>query len=409
MRGGSADIDSVATSSPRESTHIRASSTTGLLYDPSDPFGDHPSQSTGSTSSRSHPVAATKALEARYRGPDQHVYPPSAYRGPESGTNEYHPTFFFRFRESRSIRGLAKPFTHLDIPALTLEDKPNHEIGINDVGHLISPNSPEFFFLRGPELAEREAEDSVVDDSDESASSNSPSQSATIKSRYAVRISVSGLDEYPQPFFSHKIISPQEKPRIEREIAAWKGAYEVLGSSVAPPGPEVPYKTQSIEELLQENFDVPRNTLVLPQKKQNKEAGREENSTTGTPEQPPQPTEYQLFKVHSRKGTRSASEDLSPDSHLSAEGIAESDSPATGMVMNDTPTTASSMQSAPRLTKRERQLEQMRLAVASQVRSITEKRRVEEEAVNSKAESEADQYVPPAKQQSSLWDRFLRR
>jgi hypothetical protein len=82
MRGGSADIDSVATSSPRESTHIRASSTTGLLYDPSDPFGDHPSQSTGSTSSRSHPVAATKALEARYRGPDQHVYPPSAYRGP---------------------------------------------------------------------------------------------------------------------------------------------------------------------------------------------------------------------------------------------------------------------------------------------------------------------------------------
>jgi hypothetical protein len=178
---------------------------------------------------------------------------------------------------------------------------------------------------------------------------------------------------------------------------------------VAPPGPELPYKTQSIEELLQENFDVPRNTLVLPQKKQNKEAGREENSTTGTPEQPPQPTEYQLFKVHSRKGTRSASEDLSPDSHLSAEGIAESDSPATGMVMDDTPTTASSMQSAPRLTKRERQLEQMRLAAASQVRSITEKRRVEGEAVNSKAESEADQYVPPAKQQSSLWDRFLRR
>ncbi|KAL5635793.1 hypothetical protein ACGC1H_004555 [Rhizoctonia solani] len=82
MRGGSADIDSVATSSPRESTHLRTSSTTGLLYDPNDPFGDPPPRSVGSSSSRSHPLAVTKALEARSRGSDQHVYPPSSFRGP---------------------------------------------------------------------------------------------------------------------------------------------------------------------------------------------------------------------------------------------------------------------------------------------------------------------------------------
>lgn len=78
MRGESADIDS--TSSPRESTHLRTSSTTGLLYDPNDPFGDPPTRSAGPSSSRSHVV--TKVLEARSRGSDQHVYPPSAFRGP---------------------------------------------------------------------------------------------------------------------------------------------------------------------------------------------------------------------------------------------------------------------------------------------------------------------------------------
>ncbi|CUA75107.1 hypothetical protein RSOLAG22IIIB_01749 [Rhizoctonia solani] len=80
MRGESADIDSAPTSSPRQSTHFRASSTTGLLYDPNDPFGDPP-QSAGQ-SSRPHPLAVTKALEARPRGSEQHVYPPSAFRGP---------------------------------------------------------------------------------------------------------------------------------------------------------------------------------------------------------------------------------------------------------------------------------------------------------------------------------------
>ncbi|KAH7340648.1 hypothetical protein B0J17DRAFT_652268 [Rhizoctonia solani] len=87
MRGGSADIDSVTTSSPRESTHFRASSTTGLLYDPNDPFGDHPPRSVGSSSSRPHPLAVNKASEARSRGSDQHVYPPSAYRGPTNSSD----------------------------------------------------------------------------------------------------------------------------------------------------------------------------------------------------------------------------------------------------------------------------------------------------------------------------------
>jgi hypothetical protein len=81
MRGGSADIDTITTSSPRESTHFRASSTTGLLYDPNDPFGEQP-HSVGSASSRPHPLAVAKALEARSRVSDQHVYPPSSYHGP---------------------------------------------------------------------------------------------------------------------------------------------------------------------------------------------------------------------------------------------------------------------------------------------------------------------------------------
>ncbi|CAE6423407.1 unnamed protein product [Rhizoctonia solani] len=347
-----------------------------------------------------HGLHILRKIEAKFGAIESFLFPR------ESGTNEYHPTFFFRFREPKSIRRLAKPFTHLDIPALTLEDKPNHEVGINDVGYLISPNSHEFSLARGPELAEKEDEDSTGNGSEEDTTPGSPSQPSTLKSRYAVRISVSGLNEYPQPFFSHKTINPHEMPRIQRELADWKGAYEILGSNTPPS-----QKAQSIEELLQENFNVPQNTLVFPQRKQKQEPVPEENNTLEQSEQPPQPTEYQLFKIHSRRGTRPMDEDLPPDSYDSAEGIAESDSPITGVVANDSPITASSMQPAPQFgAKRERQLEQMRRTAASQARSIAEKQRVEEEAAEHvKAESETDQQIPPAKQEASFWDRFLRR
>lgn len=81
LRGGSADIDSIQTSSPRESAHIRASSSTGLLFDANDPFADSPPRSAGSGgTARMHPAALAKAREARRADP--HAYPPSAYHGP---------------------------------------------------------------------------------------------------------------------------------------------------------------------------------------------------------------------------------------------------------------------------------------------------------------------------------------
>ncbi|KAG8715903.1 hypothetical protein FRC11_013405 [Ceratobasidium sp. 423] len=531
MRGGSADVDSVATSSPRESTHFRASSTTGLLYDPNDPFGDHPPRSVGPSSSRSHPLAVAKALEARSRGSDQHVYPPSAYRGPtepsdpsstsspvlvhqdagrvdppdssapparqawlaqihaskcsvtlktvgrtfslgtslhesgsegvgreippkrspnpllhvqthtgvrnmahglhilrqieekfgaiesylfprESGTNEYHPSFFFRFRDPKSIRRLTKPFTHFDVPILTLEDKPNHEIGINDVGYLISPDSRNFFLARGLELMKKEAGDSVDATPEEATTPSNLSKPSTLKSRYAVRVAASGLDEYPQPFFSHKTINPREKPRIQRELAAWKSAYEAFGSGMVPLSkPEIRPKTQTIDELLQENFNIPQNTLVLPQRKHTQEPKREENDEPEQAEQPPQPTEYQLFKVHSRKAIRPASGEPPSGSRINAEVIAENNPLTKGVAVDNTPAVTSPMKHSPQLnTKRERQLEQMRRAAASQVRSIAEKRRIEEEAAKQpKPESEADHQISSVKQEPSLWDRFLKR
>ncbi|KAG9085846.1 hypothetical protein FRC06_003423 [Ceratobasidium sp. 370] len=80
MRGSYPDAESTTTTSPRESAHFRASSTTGLLYDPADPFGDGRSDASGSL--RAHPLALAKAREARPRVPDPHVYPPSSYHGP---------------------------------------------------------------------------------------------------------------------------------------------------------------------------------------------------------------------------------------------------------------------------------------------------------------------------------------
>ncbi|CAE7198675.1 unnamed protein product [Rhizoctonia solani] len=425
MRGGSADIDSVVTSSPRESTHLRASSTTGLLYDPNDPFGDPP-RPVGSSSSRSHPPAVTKALESRSRGPDQHIYPPSAYRGPVNSSEPLStppsvlvhqdagrvdildPSAPPAFQDPKSIRGLAKPFTHFDVPILTSEDKPNHTIGINDVGYLISPDSREFSLARNPDLIRKETSDVADTTSEEDAASSDPSTPTTLKSRYAVRIAISGLSEFPQPFFSHKIINPQEKPRIQRELATLKSAYEVLGPNVGSPSQsEVRPKLQAIEELLEENFNVPQNTLVLSQKNRPQTPIREDNNRSDHTEQPPQPTEHQLFKVHSRRSIRPVSGNPPPDSKIGAEIVAKNDSSAEGV---SDASAASPMQSTPRLgAKQERQLEQMRRAAASQVRSVAEKRRVEEEAAKqSKAESEAD-HIPTVKQELSLWDRFLKR
>ncbi|KAF8758317.1 hypothetical protein RHS01_02965 [Rhizoctonia solani] len=423
MRGGSADIDSVATSSPRD-PHIFV------------PLDQH--CPTISTTRRDQGVGARST-----RGPDQHVYPPSAYRGPvnsseplpssspvivhqdaghfdipdiqgplpmvtrpvklfdlnnrvrnmahglhiirnietkygaiesflfprESGTNEYHPTFFFRFREPKAIRQLAKPYTHLDIPVLELEDKPNHEIGMNDVGYLVSPNSS-----GGCDLKQL----------------NKPS---TLKSRYAIRIAVSGLDEYPQPFFSHKTINVHERVRIERELAGWKGAYETLESASSSSQPQAHLKAQSIEELLQENFNVPQNTLVLPQTNIRKNRCWREIAYPGNSSNPrnQRSTNYSEY-IH--EGTLG-------------------DSPIKGAVADDTPATGSSVQSSARVSaKRERQLEQMRRAAASQVRLIAEKRRIDEEAAKrSKAASEAgtDDHLPASNQGGSLWDRFLGR
>ncbi|KAG8720075.1 hypothetical protein FRC08_001251 [Ceratobasidium sp. 394] len=80
MRGSHHDAESSTTTSPRESTHYRASSTTGLLYDPTDPFGDGRSDASGSF--RTHPAALAKAREARSRPSDPLAYPPSSYHGP---------------------------------------------------------------------------------------------------------------------------------------------------------------------------------------------------------------------------------------------------------------------------------------------------------------------------------------
>ncbi|KAL5635794.1 hypothetical protein ACGC1H_004556 [Rhizoctonia solani] len=351
-----------------------------------------------------HGLHILRQIEKKFGAIESYLFPR------ESGTNEYHPAFFFRFRDPNSIRRLTKPFTHFDIPILALEDKPNHAIGINDVGYLISPDSREFSLAQGFELMRKETMDSVDTKSEEDAVASGLDVPSTLKSRYAVRIAVSGLDEYPQPFFSHKTINPREKPRIQQELSAWKSAYEVLGSSTKPPSQsETRPKIQTIEELLQENFNVPQDTLVLPQRN-TREPMPQENNRYEPAEQSPQPTEYQLFKVHSRRSVRPVSGDHPPDSKLSIEVTAKNDSSAEGVVSNSAAVTSSSMQSAPRFSaKRERQLEQMRRAAASQVRSIAEKRRIEEEATKQpKAESEADP-TPTMKQELSLWDRFLKR
>ncbi|KAH7340647.1 hypothetical protein B0J17DRAFT_715838 [Rhizoctonia solani] len=309
--------------------------------------------------------------------------------------------------ESYLFPRLTKPFTHFDVPVLTLEDKPNHAIGINDIGYLISPDSRDFSLARGLEMM-KEAQDSVDTISEEGTISGSPIKPSTLKSRYAIRIAVSGINEYPQPFFSHKIINPREKTRIQQELASWKSAYEVFGSSAAPPShSEIRPKTQTIEELLQENFNVPQNTLVLPQRGHTQEPERKENNG---PEQAQQPAEHQLFKVHSRRSIRPVSGDPPPSSKISAEEIADS-SPTEEVMAESTPTTTLPPHSTPRFSaKRERQLDQMRRAAASQVRSIAEKRRIEEEAAKqAEAESEADHQIPSVKQELSLWDRFLKR
>ncbi|KAG8681481.1 hypothetical protein FRC09_017456, partial [Ceratobasidium sp. 395] len=80
IRGGYPDAESIATTSPRESAHFRASSTSGLLYDPSDPFGD--GRSEGGSSLRANPLVPAKAREARPQVSDPHAYPPSSYHGP---------------------------------------------------------------------------------------------------------------------------------------------------------------------------------------------------------------------------------------------------------------------------------------------------------------------------------------
>ncbi|KAF8710239.1 hypothetical protein RHS03_02366, partial [Rhizoctonia solani] len=352
-----------------------------------------------------HGLHIIRNIETKYGAIESFLFPR------ESGTNEYHPTFFFRFREPKAIRQLAKPYTHLDIPVLELEDKPNHEIGMNDVGYLVSPNSSEFFPTHVPEATE--TGDPVENLPEEDATSSSLNKPSTLKSRYAIRIAVSGLDEYPQPFFSHKTINVHERVRIERELAGWKGAYETLESASSSSQPQAHLKAQSIEELLQENFNVPQNTLVLPQTKHKKEPVLEGDSISEQLEQPPQPTEYQLFRVHSRRDARSTSRDLLPDSDVGAGEIAEGDSPIKGAVADDTPATGSSVQSNPRVSaKRERQLEQMRRAAASQVRLIAEKRQIDEEAAKrAKAASEAgtDDHLPASNQGRSLWDRFLGR
>ncbi|KDN51914.1 hypothetical protein RSAG8_00465, partial [Rhizoctonia solani AG-8 WAC10335] len=381
-----------------------------------------------------HGLHILRQIEKKFGAIESYLFPR------ESGTNEYHPAFFFRFRDPGSIRRLAKPFTHFDIPILSLEDKPNDAIGINDVSHLISPDSSEFSLVRGLELMRNETSNPVDTASEEDPASSDASTPSTLKSRYAVRVAVSGLPyqdilshffhtksstlgrslafngsskhgQDPQPFFSHKIINPREKPRIQRELETWKSAYEVLDSSVKPPSQsESLPKIQTIEELLQENFNVPQNTLVLPQRKHTQEPEREENNGPEHTGQPPQPTEYQLFKVHSRRSVRLVSGDPPHDSKISAEIPAESGSSAEGVVPDGTPTANSLMQPTPRFSaKRERQLEQMRRAAASQVRSIAEKRRVEEEAAKQpKTESEVD-HIPTMKQELSLWDRFLKR
>ncbi|KAJ1310008.1 hypothetical protein OPQ81_006763 [Rhizoctonia solani] len=351
-----------------------------------------------------HGLHILRQIEEKFGAIESYLFPR------ESGTNEYHPAFFFRFRDPKSIRRLAKPFTHFDVPILTLEDKPNHTIGINDVGYLISPDSREFFLTRGLELMKKEAGDSTTFGED--GTTSGPSKPSTLKSRYAVRIAVSGLNEYPQPFFSHKTLNPQEKPRIERELATWKSAYEILGANIAVPSqPEIPSKTQTIEELLHENFNVPQNTLVLPQRKHPQEPRREENNSPEQVEEPPEPMEYHLFKVHSRRSIRPASGDPPPNSQISAGIIAESDLSARGEPADNTPVAAPPIQSTARFSaKRERQLEQMRRAAASQARSIAEKRRIEEEASRQpKAKSDADNHNTPIKQEASLWDRFLKR
>jgi hypothetical protein len=89
IRGSYPDAESITTSSPRGSAHFRASSTTGLLFDSHDPFGDPYSDNPGA--SRTHPLALAKAREARSRGSDQHAYPPSAYQGPARPDSEAFP------------------------------------------------------------------------------------------------------------------------------------------------------------------------------------------------------------------------------------------------------------------------------------------------------------------------------
>ncbi|CAE6456894.1 unnamed protein product [Rhizoctonia solani] len=342
-----------------------------------------------------HGLHILRQIEKKFGAIESYLFPR------ESGTNEYHPAFFFRFSDPKSIRRLAKPYTHFDVPLLTSEDKPNHAIGIGDVSHLIS-SSHEFTLARGLELMKQETGDSVDTNLEEDAALNDPGTPSTLKSRYAVRIAVSGLDEYPQPFFSHKTINPREKPRIERELATWKSAYEVLGPTVEPPPrSEIRPKIQSIEELLQENFNVPRDIFALSQKNDTQESMRQENNGSEYAE----PTEYQLFKVHSRRSIRPVNEDPPLDTNISAGTTGRSS--AEEVESDNPPAEASPMRSTPRLSaKRERQLEQMRRAAASQVRSIAEKRRIEEEvAKQPKAASEA----PAVKQEPSLWDRFLKR
>ncbi|KAG8745975.1 hypothetical protein FRC10_006539 [Ceratobasidium sp. 414] len=90
MRGSYPDAESITTASPRDSTHFRTSSTTGLLYDPADPFGD--GRSDVGSSSRAHPMALAKAREAQPRVSDPHVYPPSSYHGrPNPEAYPMHP------------------------------------------------------------------------------------------------------------------------------------------------------------------------------------------------------------------------------------------------------------------------------------------------------------------------------
>ncbi|KAG9128474.1 hypothetical protein FRC07_009696 [Ceratobasidium sp. 392] len=357
MHGGYPDAESIATTSPRESAHFRASSTTGLLYDPSDPFGD--GRSDGSTSLRGNPIALAKAREARSRVPDPHAYPPSSYHGP-------HPDQVF----------------------------PMHPVGSGvlvhrDAGRVDASNIGEI----PPSYA----------------STGRPNRkdypSDPIKARFAIRIEISDKQAFPQQRPSPQANAAQKLGRIQRALATWQPAASLVRSS----NEEITRPQVGSSNAPTKIFDLPAGSVAPPQAREETSSQQERASSALQPK--PGLAYSPPLRMRPRASRRQVvANPLQTDSDAtSAESrtIANSvDSESVTAFHIDLPARSVQLPSS----KRERILEQARRAAATEAKLIADQKAATE-AASASAEQTHEIDKPQVRRNIplSIWSRFLGR